>query len=322
MLSAILNYFFNGWSGGTVTIYHDTDFGVTGNGSDETSKLQTALNQAASAGAVLVMTKLAYISDTGLTIPSNSKVLWLDGAGVKLLPVSATVYNLLMCGANTNIILYAPFIDGSNESNTGIVVGGQRAGMGITIAGGSNITIYEPKIINCQADGIYIRGTYSGPNTPPSNITINSPYIRAAQRDAVSVVSCNGLTIRNLVGEDIQFDLPACLIDFEPNGNTDVLQNIKIIGSTSINCANGMRYSFQFLPGTNAQNVSITVSDYKDLGCTSKAQYWVALNKGTHTVTGFININRPTFVASALTTGSSSWDNSVVVTVSNSVVIA
>lgn len=302
-------------------VYTDSQFGIVGGpNNDNTAALQAAFNIAAAEGATLILTQDIRVNPTGILVPSNTNVIFEDQARIKLLPSNSNNYDILALFGCNNVSITNANIDGSNAQNSADP--SLRVGIGIAIAGATNVTLDRPKIKDCWGDGLYIRGSYSSGNAPPSGLKVFAPRIRGCGRDAVSVVSANGLTISDLLGESINTAAPMALIDFEPNGNTDVLENIVVMGAKSVNCQEGLRFSFQNLPGAVAQTVGITVSGYTDVGCLDKAVYWTALTKGSFSVSGSININNPTFVHSNSTTSNSSWDNSVVVTVNNPTTVA
>jgi len=292
-----------------MTTVTDVSLGITGNGSDETTTLQNAVNTATTAGETLLITKDIRINDQGILMPDNAKVIFDRFARLKLLPTSVVNYDLIMCMGN-NITLWNPKVDGSNETNSAST-GASRIGMGIAIAGGSNVTIYNPEVWNCWGDGIYIRGSYTGANTPPTNIKIVGARVYNCGRDAVSVVSANGLLLSDLYGQNHTTADPAALIDFEPNVNGDVLQNITVSGAKSVNNTNGLRFSFQNLPGANPQNVSIAIDNFEDYGSTGRALYWLALTAGNYSMSGNITLINPKFHGSATQMWNTSWDNSV-----------
>ena len=58
-----------------------------------------------------------------------------------------------------HVLLENPHVDGSKELNS--ATGGEW-GMGISIAGSTDVTITIPRTINCWGDGIYIANSSAG----------------------------------------------------------------------------------------------------------------------------------------------------------------
>jgi hypothetical protein len=89
-----------------------------------------------------------------------------------------------------------------------------------------------------------------------------------------------------------------------------------------VHCTNGIQFSFQNLLGINPQTVGIVVSGYRDSGITSASLAFYGLTKGTHSISGSIVINTPTFVHSNYPVYySASWDHSLTVTINTPVTI-
>ncbi|HEX8894403.1 MAG TPA: hypothetical protein VF783_13825 [Terriglobales bacterium] len=304
-----------------MAVIKDTDLGITGNGSDETAALQSAVNTTAGNGDRLLITKGIRVNANGILMPNNGYVIFdtAESAYVKLLPTTSSNYDIFMFMGNNQTLINAR-IDGSNETNTGGP--GACSGMGIGIAGATNTTIVNPIVKNVNGDGYYIRGTYTSANTPPSNINIFNPRASGCGRNAMSVVSANGLLVTNIDAEDIFAQLPMCLIDFEPNNNVDVLLNVRVFGANSRNCQNGLRFSLQNTAGVNPQVIDILVERFKDEGCMDMAIHSTGLNAGSYSVTGSITVNGAEFFHSHTTVSQGPWSGSVPVAVNDQEVTA
>lgn len=280
---------------------------------DNTSALQNAINTAASKGHGLYITGAYGISATGLTIPSNANIKFIGGGMLKLLPYSTDSYDMLKFNGCQNVVVENPVLDGSKELN-GITTG--EWGMGLGFYGSTkNVTVIDPVIRNTWGDGIYV-------SDQTSNVTIFKPYIAGVRRNGISIISANGLTIYQPVMEAVNGTDPKAGIDIEPNSNNDVLKGIVIVSPRTIRCNLGLSFYFANVPGTKAQAVDIQISDFQDRGCLDTALTWAALNKGTHQVSGHINITSPQFIHSAQTQSHSNWDNSITFNVTNPVTIA
>ena len=97
--------------------------------------------------------------------------------------------------------------------------------MGISIKSSENIKIVNSNIRDCWGDGIYLG--QSG-NVTNKNITIDYGILDNNRRNAISVISSDGLTISNLILSNTNGTNPQTGLDFEPNSNKEVLNNIEV----------------------------------------------------------------------------------------------
>ena len=107
------------------------------------------------------------INDTGLKVPSNRSITFLEGSELRLKPSSKANYDMIVMRSASNVTLYNPVLIGDRYKHLGT---SGEWGMGISINGSSNITIVNPKAREMWGDGIYI-----GPDNGviSRNITIN-----------------------------------------------------------------------------------------------------------------------------------------------------
>ena len=118
----------------------DTSFGVKGDGTtNDRAALQAAID--GSVGQILLITGKSRIDVTGLTLRSDTHIRFAKGASIKLLPHNSDSYQILRVWDVNNVSIEAPYLDGSKELNS--ATSGEW-GMGISIAGSSNVTITSP----------------------------------------------------------------------------------------------------------------------------------------------------------------------------------
>ena len=71
------------------------------------------------------------------------------------------------------------------------------------------------------------------------NITVNSHHASGCRRQGVSIISGSGITFNTPLWENIGGTQPGAGLDIEPNDNTAVIENIRIVSPTTKNCAGG-----------------------------------------------------------------------------------
>jgi polygalacturonase len=95
------------------------------------------------------------------------------------------------------------------------------------IYGGTNVQILGLALADGGGDGIYIAG--GGPGRPASrNILIKDVVSEGNFRQALSVISVDGLRVEDTVLRGTEGTAPAAGVDFEPNGPTDRLSGIQL----------------------------------------------------------------------------------------------
>lgn len=103
---------------------------------------------------------------------------------------------------------------------------------GLNVLGCSSMDIENLGIYDTGGDGIYL-GKGAGTNT---NITINNVACNNDNRNGISVITANGLTITNSEFDDTNGTAPEAGIDIEPNANEgDQLTGISISNCTFAN---------------------------------------------------------------------------------------
>src|ERR1700710_1031778 len=150
----------------------DKSYGVKGDGAtNDRAALQAALD--ASVGRTLLITGQCRIDVKGLDIPSGSRVSFATGASISLLPHTSANYQMLRVWDARDVLIENAFLDGQKRLNrTTPDPKGGGFGMGISLAGSTNIRIVAPVTNDCWGDGIYIANSYKT-HAPSSAIHVS-----------------------------------------------------------------------------------------------------------------------------------------------------
>ncbi|SAK63904.1 hypothetical protein [Caballeronia ptereochthonis] len=268
----------------------DTSFGVKGDGTtNDRAALQAAID--GSVGQILLITGKSRIDTTGLTLRNNSHIRFAQGASIKLLAHNSSDYQIMRVWDVSNVNIEAPYLDGSKELNS---AKSGEFGMGISIAGSSNVTISSPTTISCWGDGIYIGNSYSGNNAVSKTVSISDHHATGCRRQGATITSGNGITFTNPLWENIGGTSPQCGLDIEPDNNNAVLQGIKIVSPTTKNCLGAaIQVYLGSLPGPVAKTVDIQITNHTDTGGGAGPFGVGGLELDGHTVTGSITSSNP-----------------------------
>jgi hypothetical protein len=246
---------------------------------DYTKYIQAALTQNEN---VIMPNFPVLISDSGIEIPSNRKVLFNVKSLLILKPSSKGNYEMLRIHNKENITLYSPKIEGDRNKHIGTT---GEWGMGISIKSSKNIQILNSQISKCWGDGIYLGQGGSATNT---NITINYGVLDNNRRNGISVISVEGLTIADLIISNTYGTNPQAGIDFEPNKNNERLAGININNLYTFNNKNqGMFFVLGLLRGTG-HPIDINVVNYVDNWSLRSIGYH---NMNNQSLKGKINID-------------------------------
>ncbi|TDY22985.1 hypothetical protein B0G81_3307 [Paraburkholderia sp. BL6665CI2N2] len=291
----------------------DTSFGVKGDGTtNDRVALQRAID--GSIGQILLITGKSRIDVAGLDLRTNSHVRFASGASIKLLAHNTDTYEILRLADVDNVTLESPYLDGSKELNS---AKSGEWGMGISINGATNCTITSPTTINCWGDGIYINNSDKKSNGYSTNITVNSHHATGCRRQGVSIISGSGITFNSPLWENIGGTAPGAGLDIEPNDNSAVFQNIRIVSPTTNNCAGGgINVYFGFFPGPVNKTVSISITGHTDTGSPGGSFNVQGLQLNGYVVNGSITSANPVWKKTGLSL--EDWDKGgPTVTVSN-----
>lgn len=279
----------------------DKSFAVKGDGlTNDRANLQTAIDQ--SVGKTLLITGNSRIDVSGLTLRSGSRVRFAPGASIKLLPHNEAFYQIFRIWDVEDVVLEGATLDGSKELNAAPKDphnGGY--GMGISIAGSSNITLVSCTTSACWGDGIYIANSYARKEKWCRGITVLDHRANRCRRQGVSIISGANIVLERPVWENIGGTMPSAGLDIEPNSNLDVLDNIRVVNPTTRNCRTGILMYLQALVGPNPKVIQIEITHHRDESAIVAPVNISGLELAGHVVTGRIVIDSPTWVNSRLT---------------------
>ncbi|SEO49947.1 hypothetical protein SAMN05444671_3609 [Flavobacterium sp. CF108] len=199
------------------------------------------------------------ISEKGLSLKSNSILYFNQKSKLIITPNSLPKYQILDVRNIENVKIYNPKLVGDKNKHKGAA---GEWGMGINIISSSNITIYNPEIINCWGDGIYI----SGVSTKESeNIYVEGGLLDNNRRNGISIISGKNINISNLYIANTNGTLPMAGIDVEPNENDNTLEKINL---TKINTFNngdaGIAIILLNMIGKKYHDVDVNINSHKD----------------------------------------------------------
>jgi hypothetical protein len=225
------------------------------------------------------------INSKGLSLKSNTTVVFAKNSKLILSPASASSYQIIRMHNISNTKLYYPNIVGDRNGHMGST---GEWGMGISIRGGSNHEVYNANVSNCWGDGIYLADGVK-------NVTLYNPYVDNNRRNGISVVSANGVKMYNALASNTNGTQPMAGIDIEPNHNTDVIDNILVQNPiTYNNKSQGVLFVLKSLAGPTGKNVNIDIVNHKDIGSNYGMGFYNGSKKqGALPVQGNIHIVNP-----------------------------
>lgn len=203
------------------------DYGVYGNGTDETKKIQAALIDAV--GKTLYIPKQLgdFYFIRQLIIPSNIKIVCEKGVvfmGSDDLKQTIKDFEVMFRFENSENVIF----DGNgatfqmNKSN----YSGEHNHI-FMINGGKNISLKNINTENSGGDGFYI-GAYKTKENYSSNIKIENCKANNSRRQGLSVISVNKLRVNNSEFNGSNGADPQSGIDIEPNNSKAILKDILI----------------------------------------------------------------------------------------------
>lgn len=228
---------------------------------DYTSYLQTGINE----NNIVIMPNFpVLINDSGLKLKNNQVVLFNASSLLKLVPSHKETYNMLEIHRVENVKVFYPRLIGDIKTHEGK---GGEWGMGMAIRSSKNIQIYNPNIIDCWGDGIYV-GYLRVNNTfydESENIEIYNGYINNNGRNGISVVAVKGIKIYHCLLANNKRTFPKSGIDIEPGPK--LTQGVELVNNVTYkNGARGVDLFFRTIAKTNRNLVSAKIINHKDIG--------------------------------------------------------
>lgn len=269
---------------------------------DYTDYLQKAIDQY---DKVIFPDFPILINPKGLKLRSNTKLYFPENGKLIMKSNNLKGYEMLMISNVKNVDIFFPVLEGDRDRHQG---NEGEFGFPIRIAGSENVTVNYGKISNSWGDGIHISDFYRKPIkneklTEPlvwniyvskrsTNISINNIWIDNCRRNGISVISVDGLLINGCLISNTNGTNPQCGIDLEPNGDYNILKNIKLNNiKTFNNRAGGIIMGLSSMNGKIKRTIDIYVNNHIDKR--SFFGFGFYLQNNEENLTGNITINSP-----------------------------
>ena len=196
----------------------------------------------------------------------------------------------------SNVSLYNPVLKGDRYNHLGTT---GEWGMGISIYGGSNITVINPKAREMWGDGIYI-SVENG--AIPRNITIKNAFLEYNRRDGISIIAVDGLNLESPYAAFSNGTLPMAGIAFEPDNNNEEIKNVVITNPrTQGNAGTGMFLDFGNLMSGGQKRVNVTIINHVDEGSLRGVKVMSRITDGSSTIQGEVKFVNPSWSKNAET---------------------
>ncbi|WP_285060289.1 right-handed parallel beta-helix repeat-containing protein [Pedobacter ginsengisoli] len=194
------------------------------------------------------------INTNGLSLKSNSVLIFKDKTKILFKPSNLQSYAILKIYDIQNVKIFSPVIVGDRLAHNGTL---GEWGMGIKIVGSKNIEIHNAKITKCWGDGIYISNS---PKTVTNNIVLQRPTLDFNRRNGITITGGQNVKIIDALVSNTSGVPPMCGIDIEPNNNKAILDNISILNYLSFNNQiSGLQIGLSNLPGPESKSLNINV---------------------------------------------------------------
>jgi hypothetical protein len=279
------------------TVVDVRTFGAKGNGAtNDTAAIQKAINSLPSTGGTVVIPTGVYGIDavTSLKLRSNVTIQMTPSTILGVIPNAAAHYEVLHIGGVSNVNVNSGVLWGdrlTHKATTG------EHGFGAAILGSSNVTVTGTASNNMWGDGFYVgNGPTFGSSlkTRSTNVKLIDVTADNNRRQGISVTSGKDISIVRAKLTNTNGAAPSAGIDVEPNGKTDILQNISIVDTyTANNQGAGISLSLGAILGTTTP-ISITVTNHTDNG----SKQGMNISGGSGIIPGTVRVDNPTWMNS------------------------
>ena len=274
------------------TVVDVRTFGAKGNGAtNDTAAIQKAINSLPSTGGTVVIPPGTYGIDavTTLKLRSNVTLQMSPTTILGVIPNAAAHYEVLHIGGVSNVNINSGVLWGDRLTHKGTT--GEH-GFGAAVLGSSNVTITGTASNNMWGDGFYIgNGPTFGSSlkTRSTNVKLIDVTADNNRRQGISVTSGKDISIVRAKLTNTNGAAPSAGIDVEPNGKTDILQNISIVDTyTANNQGAGISLSLGAILGTTTP-ISITVTNHTDDG----SKQGMNISGGSGIIPGTVRVDNP-----------------------------
>ncbi len=240
----------------------DAKFGARGDGTtDDTNAIQKAINAVAGTGGTVRVPDGVYRINAAARREAGVHGLEIRGAMTLSLSSGATLQAIPNSSENYVVVMVFP---GARDVNIigGTIMGERGAhggktgewGMGVSIVGAHHISVDGVISKENWGDGFYV-------SDESSDVHFVNVVADHNRRQGLSIVSVDGMTVKDSTFSNTAGTLPEAGIDIEPNPGQAV-RNVVITGSRFINNAGGGIQSGVPVADTGAAHVSGIVFDH------------------------------------------------------------
>lgn len=197
--------------------------GAKGNGTtDDTAAIQSAIDQVSGTGGTVWIPAGTYLIDAIVSIRiKKSMTLRMSKKTIlKAIPNNKEGYNIIIIKDTTNVNIIDGTLLGDREVHSGVT---GEWGMGISLLNASSTSIIGVTVRNCWGDGFYI-------SQKSKNIKICSVIADNNRRQGMSIISVDGMIVKNSVFKNTTGTAPQAGIDLEPNEG-DTIRNVQLLNS-------------------------------------------------------------------------------------------
>jgi len=230
------------------------------------------------------------VNSKGLKINSNAEIFFSKKSSIVIQPNSLSSYAILNIQGKQNVKIYNARLVGDRFQHNG---NQGEWGMGIRIMDSRNVVLYNPNIMNCWGDGIYI-GDDNQNSIHNKNIFILNCSINSNRRNGITITSGESIYVRGGSISKSDGTMPKAGLDIEPNSNYNVINNINVRNLKTNNEGAGIIISLGKL-SNKAGQVDITVDGHTDNGG-SMGLYIPNLNSPSKSILGSIVIRNSNYI--------------------------
>ena len=240
-----------------------SSFGAAGQGGDDTSVIQTAINSTASSGQTLEIPASAQPYNVRpLTIPSNAKIFLDAGATIQATSGYSSGQRMITIADVSNVSITGTPGRSTFQMRKSEYTSGEYRHC-LDIEGANSVTITGIACNNSGGDGLYIGAGRQGFS---SNVTVSQSTFDNNRRQGFSLISGKNILIDGCTFSHTNGTAPQAGIDIEPNTASNVLQNVTFRNSKSIgNQGAGFMVDIGNLSSSSAP-VSVTLSNHATSG--------------------------------------------------------
>jgi len=191
----------------------DPAFGAKGDGiTDDTAALQRAIDAVVGTGGTVRIPAGTYLvnavatSGRGLLLGSRMTLAMDPGVVLKALPNAATNSVILLIKNAQDVNVTGGTLQGERDQHQGTT---GEWGMGLQVQNSQRVVVEGVTAQKCWGDGFYISGS--------SDVTFSKVSADQNRRQGMSVISVNGLVVRDSTFKNTAGTLPEAGLDIEPD---------------------------------------------------------------------------------------------------------